>query len=152
MKSTAEIVEILRHFKETRSETYGIERMALFGSAARGEQREGSDIDICVKLRKTTFRLYMSLREELERLFSAKITIGGVSGCHINPAITLGCMLSGRMKAGEGLMYMLFQVAGALIGSSVLWLLTSNIDMAYATTTGANVCGAGVSLVGGERS
>lgn len=72
MKSTAEIVEILRHFKETRSETYGIERMALFGSAARGEQREGSDIDICVKLRKTTFRLYMSLREELERLFSAK--------------------------------------------------------------------------------
>ena len=76
-------------------------------------------------------------------------TIGGVSGCHINPAITLGCMLSGRMKAGEGLMYMLFQVAGALIGSSVLWLLTSNIDMAYATTTGANVCGAGVSLAGG---
>lgn len=75
MKSTAEIVEILRHFKETRSETYGIERMALFGSAARGEQREGSDIDICVKLRKTTFRLYMSLREELERLFSAKIDL-----------------------------------------------------------------------------
>ena len=76
-------------------------------------------------------------------------TIGGISGCHINPAITLGCMLSGRMKSNEGLMYMLFQVIGAFIGSGILYLLTSNIDMAYATTTGANVCAAGVSTIGG---
>lgn len=40
-----------------------------------------------------------------------------MSGCHINPAITLGCMLSGRMKSGEGVKYMLFQVIGAFIGS-----------------------------------
>lgn len=49
-------------------------------------------------------------------------TIGGISGCHINPAITLGCMLSGRMKGKDGLMYMLFQVIGALIGSSIIAL------------------------------
>ena len=53
------------------------------------------------------------------------------------------------MKTSEGLMYMVFQVVGALIGSTILWLLTSNIDMAYATTTGANACVAGVSLTGG---
>lgn len=76
-------------------------------------------------------------------------TIGGISGCHINPAITLGCMLSGRMKSQEGLMYMLFQVIGALIGSTILWVLTSNIDMNYATTTGANSCAEGVSIIGG---
>lgn len=76
-------------------------------------------------------------------------TIGGISGCHINPAITLGCMLSGRMKAKEGIMYMVFQVMGALIGSTIIWILTSNIDMNYATTTGANVCAPGVSLIGG---
>lgn len=75
--------------------------------------------------------------------------IGGISGCHINPAITLGCMLSGRMKSQEGLMYMLFQVIGALIGSTILWVLTSNIDMNYATTTGANSCAEGVSIIGG---
>ena len=76
-------------------------------------------------------------------------TIGGTSGCHINPAITLGCMFSGRISNKEGLLYMLFQVIGALIGSTILWLITSNIDMAYATTTGANVCAPGVSIVGG---
>ena len=71
-------------------------------------------------------------------------TIGGISGCHINPAITLGCMLSGRMKTNEGLMYMLFQVIGAFIGSALICLLVSNIDITYATTTGANSCEYGV--------
>ena len=36
-------------------------------------------------------------------------TIGGISGCHINPAITLGCIIAGRMDAKEGAMYMVFQ-------------------------------------------
>ena len=76
-------------------------------------------------------------------------TIGGISGCHINPAITLGVMLSGRMKTKDGLMYMLFQVAGAVIGSAILYLLTSYIDIDYATRTGANVCQPGVGIVGG---
>lgn len=76
-------------------------------------------------------------------------TIGGISGCHINPAITLGCMASGRMRTKEGLMYMLFQVVGAIIGSAILWLLVSNIDFNYATRTGANACSTGVSPLGG---
>ena len=39
-------------------------------------------------------------------------TIGGVSGCHINPAITLGVWLSKRMSGKDAVMYMLFQVIG----------------------------------------
>lgn len=35
-------------------------------------------------------------------------TIGNISGCHINPAITLGVWLSGGMKTQRALMYMLF--------------------------------------------
>lgn len=76
-------------------------------------------------------------------------TVGGISGCHINPAITLGCILSGRIPCREGLLYMLFQVVGALLGSIILWCLTSCITMSYATTTGANTCAPGVSLIGG---
>ena len=52
-------------------------------------------------------------------------TIGDVSGCHINPAITLGVFLSGRMKGKEAGMYMLFQVIGAIIASAILYILTT---------------------------
>lgn len=75
-------------------------------------------------------------------------TIGGTSGCHINPAITLGCMLSGRISSKDGLMYMLFQVIGAIAGSALLWLCTSTSGDAIAGT-GANACQAGVSEMGG---
>ncbi len=75
--------------------------------------------------------------------------VGGISGCHINPAITLGVWLSKRMSGKDALLYMAFQVIGALIGSALLYLLTSNIDMNYATTTGANALGGGVSVTGG---
>ena len=47
----------------------------LLSSAARGEQRENSDIDVCVKLRKTTFRAYMTIKEELEHLFHTKVDL-----------------------------------------------------------------------------
>ena len=45
-------------------------------------------------------------------------TIGGVSGCHINPAITLGCLLSGRISTKDACMYMVFQVIGAILGAA----------------------------------
>ena len=52
-------------------------------------------------------------------------TIGNVSGCHINPAITLGVWMSGRMTNRDALMYMVFQVIGGIIGSLILVLLIS---------------------------
>ena len=45
-------------------------------------------------------------------------TIGGISGCHINPAITLGCLISGRISGKDAAMYMLFQVIGAILGTT----------------------------------
>ena len=74
-------------------------------------------------------------------------TIGGVSGCHINPAITLGVFLSGRMSGKDAAGYMIFQVIGAFIGSALLYVLTSNAGL---TGTGANdLQDANVSVLGG---
>ncbi len=73
--------------------------------------------------------------------------IGGISGCHINPAITLGVLLSKRMSGKDAAMYMIFQVIGAFIGSAILYLLTSNVDGLEGT--GANTLQSGVSVAGG---
>lgn len=64
--------------------------------------------------------------------------IGGISGCHINPAITLGVWMSGRMESKDALMYMLFQVIGAIVGAGILAALVSTGDHAGPTMTGAN--------------
>ena len=74
-------------------------------------------------------------------------TIGGISGCHINPAITLGCILAGRMDAKEGCMYILFQCIGAFIGSALLAILVANVPGMEGT--GANDLQANVSMMGG---
>ena len=74
-------------------------------------------------------------------------TIGGVSGCHINPAITLGCFLSGRMSGQDACGYICGQVVGAFIGSALLAALTGCVDGFQGT--GANDLQAGVSVMGG---
>ena len=67
--------------------------------------------------------------------------IGGISGCHINPAITLGVFLSGRMNGKDAGMYMLFQTIGAIIAAALLALLVStDPGLARGTATGANAC------------
>lgn len=62
-------------------------------------------------------------------------TIGPISGCHINLAITLGVWLSGRMPASEAGVYILAQIIGGILGSAVLWAVTS---MSGLEGTGAN--------------
>ena len=72
-------------------------------------------------------------------------TIGNISGCHINPAITLGVWANGRMSGKEAAGYMLFQVIGAIIASAILYILVhtgneAGIEAVFnnTTTTGAN--------------
>ena len=73
-------------------------------------------------------------------------TIGGISGCHINPAITLGCLLTKRISGKDALMYMIFQVIGAFIGSAILYAFVNTGSPEIAgTSTGAN----GLAGVGG---
>ena len=51
-------------------------------------------------------------------------TIGEISGCHINPAITLGVALSGRMSWKDAVGYWVGQVIGGILAGAVLLLLT----------------------------
>ena len=49
--------------------------------------------------------------------------IGHISGCHINPAITIGMVVLGRMKASESIGYIISQIVGALAGAGILLLI-----------------------------
>jgi aquaporin Z len=51
--------------------------------------------------------------------------IGSVSGCHINPAVTLGVVASGRMSVAEAVPYIIAQVAGGIAGALVLMIIAS---------------------------
>ena len=79
-------------------------------------------------------------------------TIGGISGCHINPAITLGVFLSKRMSAKDALMYIIFQVIGGLLGAAILYVLVTSAGTDFAIEgagLGSNDLQSGVSVAGG---
>jgi aquaporin Z len=73
-------------------------------------------------------------------LLALAYAIGPISGCHINPAVTLGVLLSRGMTAAEAGWYWAAQFAGGIAGAALLALLTSGFgDVTDTTgTLGAN--------------
>ena len=68
--------------------------------------------------------------------------IGGISGCHINPAITLGCLCTKRISVKDACGYMVFQVIGAIIAAALLSVVVVP-EAVITTSTGANACSFG---------
>jgi aquaporin Z len=58
-------------------------------------------------------------------LLTMAYTIGHISGCHINPAVSVGLAAGGRFPASEVLPYAVAQVIGAALGAGVLYLIAS---------------------------
>ena len=52
-------------------------------------------------------------------------TFGHISGCHLNPAVTLGLVAAGRFKASEAPGYVAAQVLGAVAGAAILFVIAS---------------------------
>jgi len=80
-------------------------------------------------------------------LLALAYALGPVSGCHINPAVTLGVLLSGGISLGEAALYWVAQVLGAIAGAGLLALLTSDFGGVTDRTgaLGANDWGATIS-------
>ena len=69
--------------------------------------------------------------------------IGNVSGCHINPAVSLGVYLTGRMNGKDLAGYIVAQVIGAIIAALLLAALISMSDFTSITATGLGANGYG---------
>jgi aquaporin Z len=78
-------------------------------------------------------------------------SIGNISGCHINPAVSLGCLLAGRMQAADFIPYVIAQCIGSFVGTAILaiiFLLGGVADMTGGF--GANgLAGVGGSFIAG---
>lgn len=53
-------------------------------------------------------------------------TIGGISGCHINPAITIAMLVAGKINSKDAAGYIIAQLAGAVAGAGILYLIASD--------------------------
>jgi aquaporin Z len=69
--------------------------------------------------------------------------IGPVSGCHVNPAVSLGVLVAGRMSMSDFIAYVIAQVLGAVAGAAVLYLILSGKASGWNGGLGQNGWGAG---------
>ena len=69
--------------------------------------------------------------------------IGPVSGCHVNPAVSFGVLVAGRMSMGDFIAYVVAQVLGALAGAVVLYIILSGKSAGWTGGLGQNGWGAG---------
>jgi aquaporin Z len=82
-------------------------------------------------------------------LLALAYSIGPVSGCHVNPAVTLGVLMRGGITAREAGAYWIAQVVGAVVGALLLKLMTTAGDVVDNTgALGTNDWGATVNLFG----
>jgi aquaporin Z len=69
--------------------------------------------------------------------------IGQVSGCHVNPAVSFGVLVAGRMTPSDFVTYVVAQVLGALAGALVLYLILSGKASGWNGSLGQNGWGPG---------
>ena len=68
-------VEKLSAFKREFGRQYGITKLGIFGSVARQENTEDSDIDIVVEIEKPTLSLMYELKEMLKSIFKCEVDL-----------------------------------------------------------------------------
>ncbi len=75
MKSTQEIIQILERAKPELAREFGVTRLAVFGSYARGDQHDGSDVDILVEVAPSIGLRFVDLAERIEALLGVRTEV-----------------------------------------------------------------------------
>jgi len=72
-----DVLQMLKEHEILIKEKFGVKRIGIFGSFARGEEKSGSDIDVLVEFDETkiTFDNYMDLKFYLEDLFKREVDL-----------------------------------------------------------------------------
>ena len=74
MKTRSEYLELLKLHMLELKERFGVRSFRIFGSAARNEQSEGSDVDVCVEMAPDMY-LLVALKQFLENLLGCSVDV-----------------------------------------------------------------------------
>ncbi|MBR1615206.1 MAG: MIP family channel protein [Treponema sp.] len=74
-------------------------------------------------------------------------SVGNVSGCHVNPAVSIGCLVAGRMTLKDFALYIVAQFVGAIAGAAALKAVLSSNPAWTGLGTNNAALGTGVSIV-----
>jgi aquaporin Z len=77
-------------------------------------------------------------------LLALAYVLGPISGCHVNPAVTMGALLARRLPLVEAVGYWIAQFVGGILGALVLWATFSSSPLYNRTKTGLGTDGWGV--------
>ncbi len=75
MKSTSEILTLLAIYKPKAINNYGFTKLGIFGSVARGEQTEQSDVDICYEGKAPSLLTIDRIQQELQELLGCPVDL-----------------------------------------------------------------------------
>ena len=69
------VLSLLAQYKKNNHDKYGIENIGIFGSVARNEATETSDVDICIKTKIPDMFMLVHIQEELQNIFQKSVDI-----------------------------------------------------------------------------
>jgi len=69
------ILDLLAQYKKNNHDKYGIENIGIFGSVARDEATEISDVDVCIETKTPDMFMLVHIQEELQNLFHKSVDI-----------------------------------------------------------------------------
>lgn len=75
MKTVNEYITLLRSYTRMNAEKYGITSIGIFGSVSRGEQREGSDLDIFVELHEADPVIMAYIHDDLQEICQCNVDL-----------------------------------------------------------------------------
>ncbi|MBE6270154.1 MAG: DNA polymerase subunit beta [Prevotella ruminicola] len=75
MKTKNEILHLLSVYKSTAESKYGLTRIGIFGSVARGEQTDDSDVDVCYEGKAPSLLTLDLIQTELERMLGSRVDL-----------------------------------------------------------------------------
>ncbi len=61
-------------------------------------------------------------------LLAMVYAIGGISGCHVNPAVTIAMLFAGKIKFKEAIGYIVVQCVGAIVAGGILWIIAQGLS------------------------